>query len=295
VTKSYQEILGEDASQYIPVIKKILSECGSYNYEFISEESFKDLAGRDIAESQVQYIKELLYRSHFASLSAIARNHEWLEGMRCSYEAGLYLPFAASMRCFLESTADSYFSLASLCTTISKNIGIINDTINKRTNEFGVFTDLENLLIHYSHARRVDKNETVPEFHKAETAAKYIRDLEEKSSARVQECYSELCQLSHPAAQGVLHMMVPVSDTKFAFEHGYGEAKIKALLSKYRRDFVSLLTFSFNPSILALKVLNNVDLSHLHVKPINELDMNHIVAWKQCKKNIEEARFKRAN
>lgn len=295
MTNIYKEILGDEASQYIPIIEKILSECGSYNYEFLNEEDFKDLIRRDVAESQAQYIKELLYRSHFVSMSAIARNFQWLEGMKCAYEAGLYLPFAASMRCFLESTADSYFSLQSLCTTLSKNIGTINDTINKCTTQFGIFTELENFLIHYTHARRLEKTEIAPDSHEAKTAAKYIRDLEEKSSAQVQRCYSELCQLSHPAAQGVLHMMVPVSETEFMFEHGHGEVKIEALLSKYRQDFVSLLTFSFNPSILALKVINYVDWSHLHVEPINEINMNNIVAWNKCKKNIDEARFQRAN
>ncbi|ADT69834.1 hypothetical protein RB215_13820 [Pseudoalteromonas sp. HL-AS2] len=286
---TYEKILGKEASQFIPIINKILSEVKNHKYHFMNESEFTSLTQTSPSEGQSQYMKELLYRANFGSLSAIAKNYEWLRGMHNSYEAGLYLPFSSSFRCLIESVADSYFSLSNLCTTLSKNIKDINISINQNSPNFHIYTDLENQLIHYSHARRLNSGESAPDSHKAETAARYVKMLDEETSSDFYDCYSELCQLSHPAAQGVLHMMIPINDQNFIFEHKFGKEKIDAFLEKQRDKFSALLTFAFNPSILALKVINHIQLNELHVEPVNELNMDHIVAWQKCKQDIIQA------
>lgn len=286
---TYEKILGKEASQFIPIINKILSEVKNHKYHFMNESEFTSLTQTSPSEGQSQYMKELLYRANFGSLSAIAKNYEWLRGMHNSYEAGLYLPFASSFRCLIESAADSYFSLSNLCSTLSKNIKNINISINQNSPNFYIYTDLESQLIHYSHARRLNSGESAPDSHKAETAVRYVKKLDEETNSDFYDCYSELCQLSHPAAQGVLHMMIPINDQDFIFEHKFGKEKIDALLEKHRDKFSTLLTFAFNPSILALKVINHIQLNELHVEPVNELNMDHIVAWQKCKLDIVQA------
>lgn len=77
--------------------------------------------------------------------------------------------------------------------------------------------------------------------------------------------------------------------SRFHFEHKFGKDKIDAFLEKQRDKFSALLTFAFNPSILALKVINHIQLNELHVEPVNELNMDHIVAWQKCKQDIIQA------
>ncbi|MFT5297876.1 MAG: hypothetical protein ACI9YH_003915 [Colwellia sp.] len=286
---TYEKILGKDASQFLRIIEEILSEVRNHKYHFMKEDEFTSLAQSSPYEGQSQYMKELLYRANFGSLSAIAKNCEWLRGMHNSYEAGLYLPFASSFRCLIESVADSYFSLSNLCTTLSKNIKSINDSIKQNSKDIYICTDLENQLIHYSHARRLNSGESAPDSHKAETVARYVKKLDEETNSGFYDCYSELCQLSHPAAQGVLHMMIPINEQDFIFEHKFGKQKIDILLERHQDKFSALLTFAFNPSILALKVINHIQFNELHVEPINELNLDHIVAWQKCKQDIIQA------
>lgn len=285
----YEEILGREAAQFVFVVESILAEVENHKYHFMKEDDFQLLASKDPVEGNSQYMKELLYRANFGSLSAIARNYEWLCGMRVSYKAGLYLPFASSFRCLIESVADSFFSLSNLCTTISKNIKSINDSVIKSPVDFIISTELEDQLIHYSHARKLSAGEKAPDSHRAETAAGYVRKLDEQTNSNFYDCYSELCQLSHPAAQGVLHMMVPINDQEFIFEHKLGKEKIDALLQTHKDKFSALLTYAFNPSILALKVMNHIKFDEIHVKPIDDLNMDHIVAWEKCKLDIEQS------
>ena len=206
--------------------------------------------------------------------------------MHNSYEAELYLPFASSFRCLIESAADSYFSLSNLCTTLSKNIKSINDSINENSKDIYIFKDLENQLIHYSHARKLNSGESAPNSHKAETAAHYVKKLDEETNSDFFFFFAELCQLSHPAAQGVLHMMIPINEQDYIFEHKFGKQKLDTLLEKHRDKFPALLTFAFHPSILALKVINHIQFNELHVEPINELNMDHIAAWEKCNQDI---------
>ena len=244
----------------------------------------------DPKEANSQYMKEQIYRAHFASMSSIARNFEWLDGMAAVYEKELYLPFAASMRSLIESTADSFDSLLNVSVTIAEASKIINDCLNKRASGFYTITELENDLIHYTHARRIEKEEKAPKAHKAKNASTYVQNLDKKTGHNFYSCYSELCQLTHPAAQGVLHMMLPINDSDYFFDNGFGKEKIDHLIETYKSSFPDLISFAFNPGLLTLKVLNSIDLESCKSEYLNNINFDHVPAWSRCKAELDTNR-----
>ncbi len=283
---SFEDIIGEDAAQYIHLIYEFLNELDNFNYTFIDENEFKSQLIKDPSNAQAQYMKEILYRANFSSLSAISRNYEWLMGMESAYEQDLYLPFASSFRCLIESVADSYHSLASLGSTLAKSFKHIDEALKGNVESFVLCSELEDLLIHYTHGRRLGAQEIAPDTHMAKTASNYVKTLDDETHSQFYDCYSELCQLSHPAAQGVLHMMLPLNEENFIFEHRFGKQKINSLLNKYKHIMPKLLTFGFNPSIISLKVINELKFVPLYVKGIDYFSLDHLVAWQNCKKDI---------
>ena len=108
---SFQKILGKDvANCFVPLVGEVLASKGRTIYFFTSSEEFKKIEENDIDEANSQYIKEILYRAHFASMSSIAKNIEWIKGMKYSYDNGLYLPFASSQAYFSWSWHLSFFA-----------------------------------------------------------------------------------------------------------------------------------------------------------------------------------------
>ncbi len=285
--EAYQKILGKSAANcFIPLVNDIVNNKKSVRYHFAIDEVFQELQRSDPKEANSQYMKELLFRAHFAAMSSLAKNLEWINGMKCSYENGLYLPFASSFRSLIESVADSFESIKTVGVTIAENNEVINNKLNKVGDDFVIISELENDLIHYSHARRVEKGEDVPQSHKAKSAAAYVTNFDKDTGQNFYGCYGELCQLTHPAAQGVLHMMPQINETDFSFEIGNGTNKIEELIHKHKDLIEPLIVFAFNPSLITLKVLNYIDLIECQSDILDSVNLDGLAPWKRCEKYL---------
>jgi hypothetical protein len=284
---TFEKILGVNVAQtFIPLATDILTSRSNPKYTFLTQEDFEQLLGRDKKDANSQYMKEIVYRVHFSAMSSIARNIEWLNGMKFAYEQGLYLPFASSFRSLIESTADSFDALMAVGVTVAENSTVINERLNKKGGSFIIISELEDDLIHYSHARRLEKNEDAPKSHKAKSAAAYVQSLDKKTDSNFYDCYAHLCQLTHPAAEGVLHMM-PQIDDYYIFDEKHGTSKIENLVEKYNSSFADLICYAFNPAILALKVINYIDVPPCHSTLINSINLDKLPAWKKCEAHLK--------
>lgn len=284
---SFQKMLGEEvANCYIPLVERVLNNKNFAIYHFMSNSEFEALEKSNADAANSQYIKEILYRAHFASMSSIARNFEWLKGMKLSYDNRLYLPFSSSMRSLIESTADSFDALMSVGITLAEHNKVLNEKLQNSGGDFVTFTELENVLIHYSHARRIEKGESAPSSHKAKQPYEYIKGLDSKTGQNFYGLYGELCQLTHPAAQGVLHMMPAISESEFSFDDRFGKEKIELLLESNKELISHLMAFAFNPGLLTLKVINFLGLSSCHSEALKVVNFDAVPAWQRCKKYL---------
>ena len=90
--KSLEAIIGKDiATRFVPIIREVLARKNRAIYRFTNHDEFQTLMQSAPKEANSQYMKEQIYRAHFASMSSIARNLEWLDGMAAAYEKELSL------------------------------------------------------------------------------------------------------------------------------------------------------------------------------------------------------------
>ena len=129
----------------------------------------------------------------------------------------------------------------------------------------------------------MEKGEKAP---KAKSAAEYVKGLDNKTGQKFYKLYGELCQLTHPAAQGVLHMMPPINENEFFFEEKFGKEKIELLLEEQKDLIPDLVSFAFNPALLTLKVLNYIELNSCHSEHLKLINFDALPAWARCKKHL---------
>jgi hypothetical protein len=96
---------------------------------------------------------------------------------------------------------------------------------------------------------------------------------------RLYECYTQLCQYTHPAAHSVLQLLVPLSAETFRLVPGQDRVRIEAFSKEYNSLLVPLLMIAFNPGALLLKVLLYFDVPQFHSHGINLLDLRGISGW----------------
>ncbi|HIF9079420.1 TPA: hypothetical protein ACX6NP_000261 [Photobacterium damselae] len=277
---TYYDLFGKELVEgYKPLIINALNDSEGVKYTFVNNVS-------SLQSLNSTYMSELIYRAHFGGASSLVRNLEWVKGMAMAYEHGMLLPFASSFRSLIESTGDSSQTLSAVAKTLADNHKIISDCIAEKENNLYSISELEDLLIHYSHGRRLQKGEEAPETHKAKSAAFYVNNLKEQTGKDFYECYSELCQLTHPAADSVLHLMLQKEDNNYEFSVGDGKTKIEELMSKYDHLITDLLMFAFNPGLLILKTLNHFPVSDCHSASLVHADFSWLPLWVKCEQSL---------
>ncbi|MDB4609680.1 hypothetical protein OAH46_01175 [Verrucomicrobia bacterium] len=282
----YLKILDPMVAMFIEPVRLINDNICSTEYAYLAEDDFKILLKTDWKLANEQYWKEILFKVHFASLASIIRNYSWLKGMATAYEDQNFLLYCSSFRSLIESAADSYDALNNVAMTLSENYHVINDALLRKSKNLSICKELEDQLIHFSHARRIGRKEAAPQSHRAKPATTYIKALDQSLSHNFYECYSELCQYTHPAAQSVSYMMRPINTSKFLFSPGREQQKIIEITKKYEKLIVPLLALSFNPAFLCLKVLKRLPIKNCHCHHIDQIGMSGIKAWSTICKNM---------
>ncbi|WP_198291713.1 hypothetical protein, partial [Pseudomonas asplenii] len=199
VNNLVKDIFGQAGEVYPPIIQDLL-EC-SYNkkYKFLNLDDFKLLSGSD---SNYVYWIEILYRSHWAATSNLIRHDRWYE---LCYNSSIispnYIAFCSGLRGLLECATDTYDALGGVPLTLAQASSYIEDALLRRPISKILFSEeLEDRLIHFSYARKLNKQENAPKSHEAKTASYYIAQLD-SVDLPLKNLYAELCQVVHPAYQ----------------------------------------------------------------------------------------------
>lgn len=290
-------IFNEKGTNLIKYLRLLEKDLPTYTYKFIPIEEYKQLS--DIKEMQKIYWFELLERAHWASITTIYRTLGWVNGTSNAYISNNYLLFSAAYRGFLESSADSFYTLLK----IPKAFAIIYQEVNLALN--GSFSqkmiinkELEDSLIHFSYARSRQtkkKDEEVtgiifPDIHVSETIRKYIDSFGDGLKERIHTCYSFLCDSTHPGMTSVWMYIGTVNqDLKI---RGFSDKEHfeKSLLEKFCSDYVKtseeILMLIFNLTMITLKVINTFNVPELYTPAVNNLSMNHTKLWQDIKEYL---------
>ncbi|ATX81709.1 hypothetical protein Ga0123462_0840 [Mariprofundus ferrinatatus] len=269
--------------------KKFLSHVDSLNleslttqYSFVEDDQFKKLLMVSPRSAANVYWHEIFARAHSGAVVSILRSRRWAYGMTTAANDGNALLFAAAFRGLVESAADSSTTFISIPLTLAEQASYIAPALAGKSAEIAINRELEDLLIHFLFARRLDKGEkeNLPNSHQALQIRQYIEILEKGGVSSVVECYKELCDFTHPGASSVGTFIIQDQGSDFSLMN-----REKDLLlhweSKYASTFTELLMFAFNPALLTLRVINDFPVSEFHVPKLNAWAFSDVGAWQK--------------
>lgn len=255
----------------------------------MDEAQYIQLAQNDPAEGLRVYWIEILERAHMTAATSLLRSGRWLSGIHDSYYAGNYHLFCAAYRGLIESASDSYFTLSAVPRTLSDLAQWINRALNKTAGEnFFISQELENILIHYTHARKIKKGEDVPDSHRAKHVRDYLDQISHCDDGKLQECYAELCETTHPASDSVKMFFRHDSET-LILANDLDQFHLDSFCQKYVAAVPNLLALAVNPCILTLAVLNLMHIDSLRTPAINTLDLSSMNSWQELERRVKNA------
>jgi len=202
------------------------------------------------------YVLGLIERSHWASIGTIARNHRWLCATDASIKSSNLLAFSAALRGFLEAAADSHDVLQYLPNALFEGRDYFYRALHNPDGikqEYG-FQELEDRLIHFAFASKQPKNSTSPATHTPKSNAEYIRTIEKFGAQGATDLYSELCNLTHPAAPS-LDCFLDSSRNLYTLNFEKDSNAIEDILGRNRNLIDQLVMNSFNSALICLAFL----------------------------------------
>src|SRR5262249_9115949 len=141
------------------------------------------LQARDLSNADVNeiYWKEIVYRAHLSASVSLLRSMRWIEGTVREYQAHNLLGWAACARGLWEATGDSCYSLLQIPTSLAEAQHQVRSCIAGKETEKLVPSEIEELLVHFTHARRLPgKLKDAADATRAKDATEYIAALEKK-------------------------------------------------------------------------------------------------------------------
>ena len=254
-------------------------------YNFMSESEFEGLALKNIDWAGIQYWQETLDRAHFSSATSIIRAVNWTKAIDAAYEDDNFLSFMSSLRALTEFAGDTVHSLNLVPLTIAENSSQIKKMLSGNSDFFISSKELEESLIHYTHARKVKKDETCSESHHAEQTHVYVKKLK-PYAPKIYEMYTALCGFTHPAAQSVGAHLTPINENDWFLTVDPGRDVIAAFILEWRDQFSSLPMLATNQALCTLKVLCAIDGKRYGNNFLRNVDLSKIPLWMKCASHL---------
>lgn len=287
------DVLGSNWHTLYSSIPKMLEAQQFRSYKFTPEAEYHKLLSENLSKGRQIYIDEILYRAHFSAFAALARTHTLCEAIHAAEKSGNYFGVCAALRGLLESSADINHSLTPVTKTLASYLRLILKLYHSG-NEMKVLPTglrpIEDILIHFMCARKLsgDEKQMFPKTHWAEQIATYIAGVER---GEVEELYSRLCGISHPAADTVVffekydHLNGTLA---FSWKSEHSE-EIKRIANEFRGaiDFISAI--GYNTPLLLLGVLNEFHMPKVGTQSVCEFPLDWIPAWKELKYSIQQS------
>lgn len=274
----------EDITNGMEQTKYAYMENESYFSQFVDQ-----INHRDISESQRIYWKEMLLRAHFATTTSIIRAKKWLYGVLVGVEVNNLMVFSSSLRGYLESVVDTYYSLQSIPTGLALNYKKIKAALDGKMNCIFLSNELESKLLHFQYA---SKDKEQPKDKRALTSTEYINSFD-LDKIGIKQLYSELCEITHPASRSVNCFVkeVIVSEIySYSIIDEKGDVDyIEKILKTYAEQIKLLMKMDVSLNGICLKVLNLFECEDVYTKYINESIFAKMVSDKSWSEILEMA------
>lgn len=282
-------IFGDQIQQYLQGIGRLVARHEGVRYSFFPDVEYRRLVLSDPVRARGIYWYEILERAHLASVTSLFRAKRWIEGANTAAMDRNLLVTAAALRGLLEAAADTLDALLSVPHALAKNRPQIMNALYGKAESWLVAQDIEDTLIHFLYARRPEKGEDVPASHRAKLASEYNKILLKAQIPHVDQLYSRLCGLTHPAGSSILFML-GLDEEGHSFSSDGETIALERLLDEYRSAIEQLPMLAINPGVLILAVLNYFDIHFLHTPELLNWNLNGIPEWTKCMRHLGDSR-----
>ncbi|EGW39270.1 hypothetical protein [Desulfosporosinus sp. OT] len=123
--------------------------------------------------------------------------------------------------------------------------------------------EFEERLIHFKAARKLHKSSNAPYFLCAKTVKQYIDTIPEPYNKRLSDCYSALCEVTHPASRSVQNFFSE-SENIIVIKKDMDFHNINDFCRDYCDILYYLLQVVINHSLVSLKLINHLPVEELH-------------------------------
>ena len=281
------DVFGTNSHIYLDIIRNILPDVLAAKYHFIDNDKFKKMISNE--EQSVEYLNqvvwtEILFRCHIVAATSLLRTCRLADATVRQYSDDNLPGWSSCARALLEAAGDSADALLVIPRMLAENhVSINRRVLGKEGNRIYTARVFEDILIHYTHARRIvgEERQIAIASHRAKQTTEYIRKLESFGLKRVECLYSDLCKFSHPASNSVQYMLTADGrDSSLQVSQENDREKINCILQEYRSEFDELFMVAFNPILISLRVFHKFNLFP-KIPELRRVRFDDIAAWKK--------------
>lgn len=245
----------------ISLLNEVDKKIARVGYKYQEMEDFAKI--NNVEELDFVYWSEMLQRYHFSCATTLLRLKKWFKVLQLSYDAENYYGFCTALRGIIESCSDSFYLFGKITYAFVDNFSHIKQAVNGQSKVPLLSEEAENELIHYMYARKLTKEEkkSIPSSH----GAKFVSDyLEVMKSEKLNELYSELCQVSHPSMLSLLPFVYSTEENAIILHDDNVDSLLNdQLLSRFDETIYQATILAIIPALTGLRIINLLDASLL--------------------------------
>jgi len=198
--KACESSPNEEIKKMHSVIEQTLKFLSSLPHEITvtvtDMEYLKELMKKDYYKGVILYWKEIDERIKFLWQSMSLKGLSLLKNITVCINSKNYFPALVSTRALLENVAVFHYYLWKIIPTYNE---IVRKIIKREITGIFISSELENLLIRYTHGTRLKELLKVRKEWKQKRISVYIRFLSQnKKYAKASDYYTILCEIVHP-------------------------------------------------------------------------------------------------
>lgn len=286
-------VLGQTAASFVVVVDRVTSGISTQTYDFMRHDDYRHLLAQDVRAAMQVYWREILLRAHFGASSSLLRTRRWLEGICAEFKQRNYHCFIAAFRGWLEASADTFQAFQAVPEELAEAHVVIRRAMAGRQDRIVFAPELENRLIHFTHARRLEKGEEAPPSHRARQIKEYLESLVVDAGPRIADCYRSACEITHPAAASILsyvHREASSIGTSYVFRPDSDQSLITQFCSAWSDVMLKIMALGVSPPIFTLRLLNELPVAALHTKALDQLNVESRPGWQQLADRLRDRR-----
>jgi hypothetical protein len=290
---------GEEFEGYYNDIVRLRESRDDWHYNILPTDTYNKMAEAAPIELAKIYWKEMLYRTHIAVNVSLFRAARWVDAMKQGYDSGIYYAFCSSLRGFIESCADSFYTLRYAPLTIAKDFEVVYKSVYGETMVLLDHKNLEDILIHFTHATKFDRkvNPDVSSVLQAKQVREYLNAVVDGDDDRLSYLYSILCQVSHPAAEANAILLFHQENKMIVCGDSFLLEKelIEAMIESFSTAITSLFRKIYGNGIESLMLLNMFHLDEIRTDFTADDILDSEETWVEVKQLIAESKIKYDN